>query len=138
MQQVLATKRESSSTNTGGSVSIDSAITNSIRYTNAELKVGYWTDGKPIYRRVAKLDSTVSGSSNTWIDTHVSSEGVQNLLSARLVRDGTDKGVDNYIAALAHYNNANTFYILDYRNPVYGSDKVTGYLVIFEYTKTTD
>lgn len=97
-------------------------------YSTAETKVGVWTDGKPIYRKVIDINIT-SFTTQTWYNTGLSVSGIKGIINAIIV---TETGIVPVFAGLA---NTGEIQLLHTRSVTY--DNLACKLYI-EYTKTTD
>ena len=96
-------------------------------YSTDETVIGTWIDGKPIYRKVVTLSTTVTIDSRAPSISH----GISNIdrtISCRAFNTGNDT-VDVY-----WHNTEN-----DTSGAFYSIDGIEGVkILIFEYTKTTD
>ena len=105
-------------------------------YSSSETKVGLWTNGKPIYRKVIN-DNTSSG------DNSISVSGLN--IDEIIKIEGTTTQSNNNIIPLIYYHSSTDFSNIYYRQGTnelivrcgssygYGNTKI-----IIEYTKATD
>lgn len=118
-------------------------VTDADTYSTTEQKVGVWTDGKPIYRRVLTLPGIAAGTEYT-IDIGVLSSNISNFW----VKNGSVRISGTGILPILFYNrqfadrystwayvslratNATVYFKCD--------SAITGGNIIIEYTKTTD
>ena len=99
-------------------------------YSTEEKKVGYWTDGKPLYQKTVVLNN-LSVTNNQWAKTNESATGIETIADGFLIDNQSpsqtfqcDIGVDGgKIAVLTWF--------------VGNSARTMSYLT-FRYTKTTD
>ena len=99
-------------------------------YSEEEKKVGYWTDGKPLYQKTVALNN-LSVTNNRWARTNESATGIETIAGGFLIDNQSpsqtfqcDIGVDGgYIAVLTWF--------------VGNSARTMSYLT-FRYTKSTD
>lgn len=101
-------------------------------YSEDEKVIGVWTDGKPVYRKVYKYDSTFYINAGVWTDSGFINDNVDLILDTRVFGGpyGTYSTIGSSINgtvgvkknSLALFCNTNLFF--DY--------------IIIEYTKTTD
>lgn len=112
-------------------------------YTNGETVIGYWIDGKPIYRKVVPFTITntttevIVGAGS--IAQVVRMDGIINMGGAwRTIpwayAQGTATYVPNYIGAHV-YNGTADFRVQLLSGSTYNN--MSGYMIL-EYTKTTD
>lgn len=118
-------------------------VTDADRYSGPEKKVGFWIDGKPIYRRVLLLPGIAGGTEYT-IDIGVLSSNISNFW----VKNGSIKISGIGILPIMFYNRQfadrySTWAYLSLRTTnatVYFKcdSEITGGNIIIEYTKRTD
>lgn len=99
-------------------------------YSTDEKMIGQWVDGKPVYQKVAILESSLKCPRDTWTNTTVQYSNIDKMLGGYVI--------DNYgqslpccigfnssagVLAIEPYNGATNVYI-DY--------------IVYCYTKTTD
>lgn len=104
-------------------------------YTNEEQKIGIWTDGKPIYRKV--YTGTCSSETTQQID---SANNISQLINAKgmFVNDADKINTpigSYYVDNSRIWRNANGIQLS--KGPTFSTDYFS-FIVIIEYTKTTD
>lgn len=123
-------------------------VNEKLNYSTEEKVIGTWIDGKPIYRRVYyghrnESDDThfdVPIGFDTWKDV-IKLNGSVYLFTGNtvpipgtLLNQTTINVIPLIILGKEADWNPNSFYI----TPSKMEDKVKDYIIIFEYTKTTD
>ena len=123
-------------------------LNDKFNYSTEEKVVGTWIDGKPIYRRIYYGTRNESDGVHfhfpvgfdTWKDV-IKLNGSVNLFNgstapipATFLSQSTINTIPLMILGRESDWNPNSFYI----TPSNTNDKVKDYIVIFEYTKTTD
>lgn len=123
-------------------------VNEKLNYSTNEKVVGTWIDGKPIYRRIYYGTRNESDGVHfhfpvgfdTWKDV-IKLNGSVNLFNgstspipATFLSQDTINIIPLMILGRESDWNPNSFYI----TPSNTNDKVKDYIVIFEYTKTTD
>ena len=105
-------------------------------YSNNEIRVGTWIDGKPLYRKV--ITGTFDYAAQTITDIITGYDKVINY-------SGTITTPSGYITQIPEYTNANNYcyFVLNTANDdatlTIPSSFVGGtFILIVEYTKTTD
>lgn len=126
----------------------DQNIEDLTTYSTEEKVVGTWIDGKPIYRRIYYGTRNESDEVHfhfpvgfdTWKDV-IKLNGSVNLFNgstapipATFLSQSTINVIPLMILGRESDWNPNSFYI----TPSNTNDKVKDYIIIFEYTKTTD
>lgn len=111
-----------------------------IEYSTDEKMIGYWVDGKPLYRRVFKFDTFYSKGSNTLIANFKSSFNIDNV--SRFYGTATSNngsiynltgiGQDGKSGVEIETNGALMFYVSNSTGVTWKP------CVTIEYTKTTD
>ena len=108
--------------------------------TNVQKTEKYWTDGKPIYRRVVNLwDLSANYSSdNTWHTASLWLDSPDTLVGAKVLFNGRDMMYSLYSSSaiqMRYYVDKMGF---DYTMTSWYAVYFTNTVVIVEYTKTTD
>lgn len=114
---------------TGENIALQSRIAeleNANTYSEEEVRIGIWVDGKPLYRRVVSgLSATIS--SNTWTNLFTATKNEETITrafgitSAGLVQFCETSIYNGYVRFIPFLNSNRTIYS-----------------VVIEYTKTTD
>ena len=99
-------------------------------YSTEEKKVGYWTDGKPLYQKTWDLGSDLLIDSNTWTSTsiRVSDFNIENIIHASGLNSG-----GTFFGFVATNRDQSYVQILQTRNA-----QITIRYFTLRYTKTTD
>lgn len=103
-------------------------------YSNDEIKVGTWIDGKPIYRRI--LEGSATNTYNRYINTEFDYDFIVDMKVRFMLENDTNIFFDNYARAgveqqiLIGGNNTAVVFR--------GTRNYSHYWITLEYTKTTD
>ncbi len=105
-------------------------------YSMEEQKIGTWIDGKPLYRKVFKLEVL-----NVSISTNVTSLSIDTLTSLKSFYNYVDANL--IYKRPPYFSSSNDYFAIFYRQNIIetrlGCVKSDGnILIILEYTKTTD
>lgn len=110
---------------------ITQTISESNTYSTSEIEIGRWIDGKPIYRCVYPVTSTIVFANNTWKDTPITISGKKAIIKAFAVgNQGT------YYYFFAACDGATYVSFLNTRGS--NVELYNGAYIVLEYTKTTD
>lgn len=96
-------------------------------YSTEERMIGYWIDGKPIYRKVIELSTTITARGNTWNNVEpIADEEIESLIRIDFFyRPGKN--------SIAGWGQCMDGYV-----KIYTTSDAGITTVILEYTKTTD
>lgn len=99
-------------------------------YSTEERQIGCWVDGKPLYQKTWKFDSSLAIPANTWTGTsiRVSDFNFENIVS--VIGTNADGTFFGFLGANHDQTNVQ---LIQTRNA-----QITLIYVTFQYTKTTD
>lgn len=105
-------------------------------YSEEEIEIGVWTDGKPLYQRTWILNSPLSCATNTWVDTPIPNVGMQRIVKgfANDIFDNGGVSQSNSFLYLSFAVNAPTYVRILNARPT----TITVNAITLQYTKTTD
>ena len=107
-------------------------------YSTTETRVGTWTDGKPLYRKVVALSSlnqTISITDFNLIDKIIDYEVVFKVYSNNFIFKLPDINGAYNTQTIGYFTNGT--FVVQSRRELASGDFKYGYL-IYKYTKTTD
>ena len=103
-------------------------------YSEDELLIGQWIDGKPLYRKVYKLPTNFVIRANTWTNTGIPSTDKEIIINSMVLRVINGEETDHFSDVNAGQWNG-TLQVI--RNTNQLNMYNDGYIIL-EYTKTTD
>lgn len=95
-------------------------------YSTSERMVGCWIDGKPLYKRTWKFNSTIIINADTWTSLGISGGDMENIIFSETV---DDEGRTNKVA----YCGVRNSYV-----SIYSTFATNVLTVTLYYTKSTD
>ena len=104
-----------------------------IEYSTDEKMIGYWVDGKPLYRKMVR---------STVVNGAISDTSIANIEHCKSIQWSLKNTMNNAITGSPTYNGANMYY--DYTNSIIRGEEFAAWainqtvFIIIEYTKTTD
>lgn len=120
-------------------------------YSTTETRIGTWIDGKPLYRRIyiysnptgISRDTNVQIGFNDW-DEVITLRGIVHAQSNKILpipavtyNQEDIYGIELQIVDKTSEWQPNTFYLVS-RGRDTDDNRINKYIIIFEYTKTTD
>lgn len=118
-------------------------LKNSNTYSNDELKIGTWIDGKPLYRKVIREQISGSGSREYYLNTKIPEAESYFIENAIVFNDSSYSGYSQMV------DGSNTVTVYDFSITSFnlstgrlwlinGSSSFSFLQLIVNYTKTTD
>lgn len=117
----------------GGALQVNGVRRDGV-YSTEEQKIGYWINGKPIYRKT--LIYTISSTLNQYVNVPHNVENMDDIIShiSYVILNGNSYAQPCFDIYLKTVCNRTNFRYYNVTDAVIGSNGIT----IIEYTKTTD